>query len=433
MHARDDDKDAVAFKSEMDRVVWESYRDRVEADCAEWVFPVAVTLMDEHWEHLNFRGAVFKERVRLDSIKGGATFAGARFVGDVSVYDCRLGQASFDHCVFEQSVSLEHCDFGSTRFIGTVFRGDANIDSTTFSATATFRQAVFHAALTVHQTDFGPSNYPPTDDTEVVVADFSSVSWLKPDLVRFSSINRRTPQPFAVSFTNCSSLEGIAFTDVNWAREAGRLMLWDERRVLPVEREMGFIEGEDPHRFYRATEHEVVASAYRQLAGAFEQRRAYDLAEECFIGVMEMKRHDRTLPWWTRVAVDVYRLASHYGSSYYRALWMLLVGVLVVFPLLYVLPPFAVMPVQPPPPTRALTLRASRSDGWPTLARKQAAYQAGLVTPPIVFSVETVTFARTPGYRAVRPCGRLVAAAETVFVAGQAGLFLLALRRRFRH
>ena len=169
-----------------------------------------------------------------------------------------------------------------------------------------------------------------------------------------------------------------------------------------------------------------MAIAYRQLVSNFEKERAYDLAEECKIGAMEMKRLDpknflfpkkwRWLRWLGEniSAAGLYRWTSRYGTSYTRAL-LVLFGLLVIFALLFALPWSAIQREKPSLPPQPF-LRVLHRLG------------AGLF-----HSLEVATFQRDSLYGVPTRFGHFASTLETILVPAQLALFLLALRRRFRY
>jgi hypothetical protein len=186
-------------------------------------------------------------------------------------------------------------------------------------------------------------------------------------------------------------MEEVTFEAVRWHRQNRRMILQDE-----IDRRGNVSE---------AASSEEVATAYRRLINNFERARAYDLAEDCSIGAMEMKRLDPTQPVFSRIAVNLYRLASNYGSSYRRALGVLLGFVLIAFPLLFACPLVGLAP------------NSGRSVLEPT---------------GLIHSLEVATFQSNTHYVATNGLAWGLEILERIFVPAQVALFLLALRRRFR-
>ena len=150
----------------------------------------------------------------------------------------------------------------------------------------------------------------------------------------------------------------------------------------------------------------------------FERTRNYELAEDCSIGAMEMKRRDPTQPRLGRWALGVYRWASLYGSSYTRALAVLIILLFVVFGPAFALPWAGL--------ERAATeeIMSPKASGWLQVAED---FQAAML-----HSLEVATFQRNRLHVPSGYFGRVVSALETVVIPAQLALLLLARRRRFR-
>ena len=234
------------------------------------------------------------------------------------------------------------------------------------------------------------------------------------------SIQKKDAPGLRARFVNCR-VEGVQFADVNWHRQGGRMVLQDELALT------GLAYG--PTLDEPDLTHELVAIAYRQLVSNFEKERAYDLAEECKIGAMEMKRLDpkkflfpkwlesyykkwRWLRWLgENISVaSLYRLTSRYGTSYTQAL-LVLFDLLVIFGLLFALPWFAIQREKPSLPLRGV---------WNRLGAGLFHSSVDVATRDSLYSVPT-------------RFGHFASALETILVPAQLALFLLALRRRFRH
>ena len=107
---------------------------------------------------------------------------------------------------------------------------------------------------------------------------------------------------------------------------------------------------------------------------------------------------------------SLYRLTSRYGTSYTRAL-LVLFGLLVIFGLLFALPWSAIQREKPSLPLRGV---------WNRLGAGLFHSSVDVATRDSLYSVPT-------------RFGHFASALETILVPAQLALFLLALRRRFRH
>lgn len=295
---------------------------------------------------------------------------------------------------------------GEAAFYGVSFDGDADFLSAIFKTPAVFPSATFSGQadfsfLSLGQgADFsgarfvGEANF--AHITAIGVVDFRGALFDQPTQARFFQVNKEKAVGLRVRLLNCD-MGKAEFQDVNWHRERGRMVLQDELDIRA---------GQSP-------DCELVAIAYRRLVNNFEKARAYDLAEDCFIGAMEMKRLDSTQPWLSRVVLTLYRWASNYGSSYHRAFGML-IGLLIAFGVVFAL--VWLEPLSGGSSPRPITW----NDVW-------RACKDGLF-----HSLEVATFQRQTLYANPNPFDRLIAMLENVLVPAQLALLLLALRRRFR-
>lgn len=204
----------------------------------------------------------------------------------------------------------------------------------------------------------------------------------------------------------------VSFEGIAWYREGGRIRLRDEAAAREA---LG--KGDRPIG-ERAALCEAAATTYRRLTSNFERTRQTDLAEDCFWGTMEMKRLNPEETRISKIALRAYFTASAYGSSYARAL-AILFGIVILFGVL-----FAALPadVQPNP-------------DWAPKGRPSIPQEFSVARPflwGLFHSVEVSTFARNTRYVAASALGQFLRILETVLVAGQLALFLLALRRRFK-
>jgi hypothetical protein len=222
------------------------------------------------------------------------------------------------------------------------------------------------------------------------------------------------------------------------------LIVQDELDLLPVvavpPQYSSYDEPTEEELYYRQTDPELVAVIYRQLATSFEASRNHDLAEACISGMWEMKRRDRSIGRLNGLAVGIYRVASVYGSSFWRALLVLAILVCIVFPSLYAIPSIAVVPTPSAmgidvkgPDAHAHSVFESRLRHWTSVAKRLRDSVWIHCRRAFLLSVETASFSRNAAYTTESLFGRLLVSLESVLVAGQAALFLLALRRRFRH
>ncbi|MEK9142886.1 MAG: hypothetical protein AAB308_17670 [Nitrospirota bacterium] len=377
MHSRDPDKDAGAFRTEIDAILAgnSSFHRSVERfDFRGFAFPKYDFSVKVFNKWVDFRGSVFAQEAefRFTRFSQGADFCEATFTKGAD---------------FRTANFIKWAGFRRARFI---MGGD-------------FRKVTFSEEGDLSRSVFGPGNGGPTEtqESESAVADFRGATFLKPELVRFLQVNRNGGNGLRARFVNCL-IKGVRFEDVHWHRESGRMVLQDELDRLANAGD--------------AASYEQVAAAYRRFVINFDETKQYELAEDCMIGAMETKRRDPShflfskwlRPYYERCSwlrrlgeqvsvTNLYRLASNYGSSYVLAFWVLLL-LLIVFALL-------------------LTL---------------AGVTCTLVPEGLIHSIEVATFQRQARYEVGNGLGWSLEHAERLLVAAQAALLLLALRRRFR-
>jgi len=436
MHSHDPNKSVAEFQQEVVKILHNSsafcsQKDRF--DFTRFVFP-----------ECSFRDATFTQIT---------FFIGATFTQD----------ADFNGATFNRDSHFRKAKFAEgAYFIGATFTQDAKFDGVTFTlgayfvvatftrnadfSTAAFiRDACFHQARFAQDADFRWAKFSEKALFDLAcfgaIADFRGASFELPSRVLFNRVNEGSPSGMRARFVNCL-LEGVRFEDVHWYSEGGRLTLQDEIDLCT--------------KIERAT-HELVSNAYRRLVNNFEKARQYELAEQSVIGEMEMRRlnprnfilgrkeeiavfymNNSVARWFgERLSVaNLYRLLSIYGSSYKRAL-----AVLIVFLLAFALS-FSVSGLRPakesdlkpqcssavPGSPEAAVISWGCAAAHPNLARELwGTFKSGAWA-----SIETATFQRA---RVVEPAtgwGRALAVAEIIVVPGQLALVLLALRRRFR-
>jgi hypothetical protein len=265
---------------------------------------------------------------------------------------------------------------------------------------ANFRGARFTQGANFYETVFGPRKDEAEDkavQNVPAVADFRAARFERPEKVRFYRVNQDSPQGLRIRLTD-ANVEHVQLVDVRWHHEGRRMVIQDELDVT-LSSKSGRAQGQQEQR---EASYELVAIAYRQLINNFQKARAYDLAEDCWCGAMEMKRRDPAQSFVSRAMVNLYRFASFYGSSYQRAL-AVLGGGLLVFGLLFSLV--------------GLAPNVGKSVLWPE---------------GLVHSLEVATFQSNTHSMATNGLAWSMELLERMFVPAQLSLFLLALRRRFR-
>jgi len=418
MHSRDKNKDTELFQHYI-RCIYQNTSDEDSTtecfDFGRFVFPEAL-----------FTGWTFRKPVDFSDAEFATTpdFREAKFVGD----------AKFERAHFERGAN----------FHGAVFEQKAVFREATFNGDANFRHATFDEF-----TDF-------TRVDVTGVLNFSGLRIPREGHVLLHGINRirekKSPPELRLRLWN-TLVECIRFEDVRWHRRGGRLVLQDELDV----KDMRSGKQEENEKLHPVP-HEVVADAYRRLVNNFEKNRQYELAEECVIGEWEMgrinphkypllarKRNQSVhhfhgwLPRWLSEHLSftyLYRLLSLYGASYRRALaWLavLLLAFAVIFPI-FGLRPAKGSDLKPQCPTAAPSSPEASHISWRcALAHENVSAEFwGTFKTGLWASVEAATFQRDKLVEPANGYGRALAILESIAVPGQAALFFLALRRRFR-
>jgi uncharacterized protein YjbI with pentapeptide repeats len=331
---------------------------------------------------------------------GRCRFTYGRYEGDSSFSGTLLGDSDFSCSEFRAFANFYKTVFtGQASFNLTKFQ-DVRFDSARFDEGAEFESATFTGSAEFQNASFGFSS------AHAGIADFTNARFESPNKVWLTQVNRGPAPGLRVRFVNCD-VERIHLEDVRWHRRAGRMVLQDELDI-----DLGYKE-----RLGQRCEspgHELVAIAYRQLIDNFDKVRSLDLAEDCYCGAMDMTRRNLGVPLVSRCVLAVYKVLSSYGSSYARALLVLVLFVL-AFASVFSAPWTGLRPARDNP------ANVRMADSF--LRR----YPAGLI-----HALEVATFQRDTMYGLPARPGRLATIAEQVVIPIQAGLLALALRRRFR-
>lgn len=407
MHSRDQNKPQDQFDEEINEILAghsAHHRPHGLFDFCKFAFPVA-----------DFSGAIFTQT---------AFFRRATFNKEVNFSSVTFHQnADFGGAIFSPKAFFRSATFiNEVNFNGAVFIQDADFMSASFSLAANFSETKFHEAAIFYEAVFGPMKHASSTGAHTPgIADFRHAQFQKPELVRFIRTNankKKESEGLRARFMNCH-VEGVQFDAVGWHQHNGRMVLQDELDIL--------------EQAERAPSYEEAAIAYRRLIINFEKARAYDLVEECTIGEFEMKRRDPSRflfvgllsPLYKRFpllrrwigeqvsVVGIYRLASVYGTSYYRALFVLgflLIGFGLLFSTVVDIKPMNV---------NAISICGQSSSG-------------GVLCAGLTHAVEVAALQKDLLYVPVSSSGRMTEVLEQALIAGQVALLLFALRRRFR-
>jgi hypothetical protein len=337
-------------------------------------------------------------------LEGGCTFARARFDKD-SVFELvRFGSmALFGDPSFNSLADFDQATFYEVMFAEAVFRQGAR-----------FERAIFSDGVRFVGTTFGvPRGEDNPPESAAAVAAFRGADFQKPEKVLFLNINQNTDAPFRLRLAH-AKVEGVSFEGIAWNRVSGRMVLQDEldlREALEKDRKAGGAA--------RPTSiAEAVATAYRRLMVTFEARSQVDLAEDCYVGQQELKMLDPETPQLARAVTRVYGVLSRYGSSYGRAMAVLIL-LLAIFGFLYGMP-LAGLRAR----ADATIPSAGRGAPVPEFAKP---FMRGLF-----HAFQVATFQRETRYAVASKAGQSLQAVESIAVPSQTALLLLALNRRFK-
>ncbi len=355
-----------------------------------------------------FHTAIFRDKVTFGAahFDNGVIFEKAVFQKTVD-----LGAEYSSVCLFTHVSFLEEAEFngatvkGEMSFFDVQFKGDARFDNARISGRLTFHGS---------------------DDTSVFFSNLSMCSTLvhPQSEVTFKHVSLES-----ASFLR-TNVEGFNFMDIQWLRTGARsIWRFNRRRMLRDECRLTDEDG-------TSDVHEAVADNYRQLVRACEGRRDYEAAEDFHVGEMEVHRLRRRL-WFNKVvlrrlagrcnAFSVYRTLSCYGCSYWQAVFVFCVFLIVfsaVFMLTGLIPTQAGVLLGLSPIKYQLSLHPEQ---WPHMAE---------VAKDFFWATQNtllfVLLQRNRPFTAGGLVGQLLESASGVVLAGQIALVLLAIRRRFR-
>ena len=437
---------------------------RGDVDFTQSTFQGAVDFSGASFGQLaNFSGINFQVPVDFSRVIAAheVKFSGTSFQSTSNFTLARLTQADFSKTTFHneatflETTHLKHSNFSNAMFIGIArfsrntfensvdfvaasFVMDAIFLDTTFTAGANFKGAVFSRGADFSYAVLGPRGGGPT--LLPAIADFRDVRFNDPNRALFHHINKNSSQGLKIRLV-LSNVEGVRFADIHWYGEGDRKMvLQDELDItmsLKIEEGTSVSSEESMKEIPKSPppSYEQIAITYRQLINNFEKVRAFDLTEDCWYGVREMKRLNpyyfvmsrQLLPYYKRCHwlrwlgerlsfLYLYKKISGYGCSHQRA-FMVLFVVIFVFAVVY--PVIGLDEIS--------DSRRAAHVGLSSIPEMTRAYGAGWL-----HSLEVATFQRSPVYVPSNHLGRLAEIVETIMVPIQASLLLLARRRRFR-
>jgi uncharacterized protein YjbI with pentapeptide repeats len=410
-----------------------------------------------------FRDTVFRQT---------ASFWPTTFKSTASFYNASFVWGNFGSSKFEEKAVFSRCEFGVADFVGTSFSDDADFSSSKFDGMANFISATFDSALQLNMSAFvsearfrmatfnGKADFSYTVFKGIVsfsaehgiggfgtnaACDFRHVRFESPRQVSFHGLTLR-PHWFLIL-----DPREFEFIDVKWIGqlrrrfidiEIGNLRKREEleRKQAANNRAKRLRELElfgDQVAVEELKEEEVEAArieaselnqrdarfcrllslACRQLAVNAEENHRYDQGSDFRFWSMELQRKDG---WKARGKIigilhTLYRYLSGYGEKIGLALgW--LVGIWILFAVLYTQVGFA---HPPSPPAPAAAVYTTDEVGMPQRLNKAFGYSLGVIT------------LQRPDPRPLTTTAWSLVLAETVLGPIQAALLILAVRRRF--
>lgn len=367
-----------------------------EADFRKAIFKRAGAFRETEFElKADFTEATFHQ----------ANFQSSRFDGKSATFTRTVfgPVASFMDAKFETQAMFARAVFsGEARFTRARFVSRVSFALSKFDADVLFDQAVFDSDATVlflgepDRTMFNPQS--------LVRLDYAHLS--KPAHVSFNSVNLRP------SFFLNVSARDISFSNVRWQGmpEGPAGSVEDEVRSAS---DRVLSENEIPH---------LLSQTFRELAINAEENRRFSEAShfsyQAWSLDLRQRRFSRFRPWdllWW------YWALSGFGDRPGQAFGCL-VGLLIVFAAMYLM--IGLVPVQEVP----------CSAPAPYLNPPQGNCYDGISALPraVAYSLGVLALRRPePRPAAEEWWPQLIVTLETIFIAVQVALFVLALRRRF--
>lgn len=362
-----------------------------DADFSETTFSVDADFSETTFSaRANFDLATFSDR---------ATFAWSTFFGE-AVFDSATfsAYASFTEATFSTTVSFAGARFSETSQI--------SFEKSKFYGLVDFKYAIF-AGYVAFEGKWGERVFidRKREDQEAVL-NLQGARLEKPERISFYRVCL-----FPNWFVNSDSRK-MVFTDVIWknlAAQSSNANIIDEIKNLEKRNISG------PGR--------LLEIACRQLAVNAEENNRYEEAAKFRYMTMETKRlEDRwrgqlvTLNWW-------YRFSSGYGEDWKRAA-VVLIGVLVLFGVLYALPLSKFDYGEKKEP-----LAAEQPISEPVNDDAERFRYMGILEGP-VHSLYVAALQR-PEPKAANTLTKFFVIMETILGPLQAALLALAIRRKF--
>jgi len=397
-----------------------------------------------------FQSAIFSEsefqRAKFGLSKfQSADYSNSKFKKSADFIESEFQDANFSRSNF-QNAEFILSKFQNASFMGSLFQ-NANFSWSEFQ-NANFFSAEFQ------NVDFSGANFlkkATFQGHENIKCFLGECSFENVEIDRNALVAFQKVRLGQTSFTD-TDLEKIVFRDVDWCdpeklQEAKKKFrfwhvrkqaLWDEFRPL----------GKLPLEGKR--DYEKIAENYRQLVLNYERKRDFDTAEQFHIGEMEMRRKKQgtaEAPWRRRFmklfqikrktkqqkilehwnSYNLYRLLSNYGTSYWHALLVLLLLVLLLSS------GFLITGFSPVGASNGKTIEAINYVwAWPWECSFQLKQRAIDLAEAVTFSFSILTFQHSKLYEPSGSLTRLLICMAVICFYSQTALVLLAIRRKFK-
>jgi uncharacterized protein YjbI with pentapeptide repeats len=180
--------------------------------------------------------------------------------------------------------------------------------------------------------------------------------------------------------------------------------------------------------------YEKIAENYRQLVLNYEKRREYDVAENFHFGEMHMrrKRKEASRKWWMPArwinGHSIYGLSSSYGTSYRRALLIFAI-IFIVISIAFQYSGYQIIDPKSDAVVRTIEYEVLHKQDYQTVSFRRWLTDFG---QSLMYTLSLITFQKGDLYRPLGELSRLWLSLGTLVLAGQAALFFLAIRRRFK-
>jgi uncharacterized protein YjbI with pentapeptide repeats len=380
-HSQKPDKDTKLFQRKLNEIFEDESLE--DYDFFKFIFPEGISFPEKISKRTSFYDALFH---------GVTEFSDMIFEDWVDFSATFLGKTMFWMVFFQRGAS----------FGGSSFKCEIKFANVTFKyPSVSFMGTIFEDVLII---DEGYNN---KIFSEAVV-DFRYVEFLKPEKVSFQKVNLSN---FRFIGTD---LRKVEFVDVDWNRQEGRMMIYDE---IAWPYNSGVQDFDYP----------LIAQVYKRLRANYEENLNFAEAGDFHIGEMECKR--KSYKGWFGKNLSLtawYKYVSNYGESYRRPLLCWILPILFLFPILFMYSGIGSVTQNVSPYIIDYDFDAS------SISLNKAGDWAKDYLKSFVYSLSVFSLVREKQYRPIDNWGHFWMVLESILSPVLITFFLLALRRRFR-